>query len=140
MTSQLPTRKVGLSALGSTDWRSLRNELSDAHCVWMDIDGLHYGAVPERQPLGTHLWAWTSRHAWRVRLDPDLTVGARLDLDGPAEPSDETVAVSVQTLTPRTTPDQGLANLVRQIAEQLDLAVTQDSAPMTFILPRGSTH
>lgn len=140
MTAQVPTRTLGLAALGSTDWSSLRSELADARCVWMDIDGLHYGAVPEHQPLGTHLWAWNSRHAWRVRLDPDLIVGARLNLESSNDSSAETVAVSIQPLTPRTTPDQGLANLLTQVATRVELAVTQDSAPVTFLVPSSSTN
>ena len=138
MNSTLPTRQVGLTPLGSTDWHSLKQQLTEARCVWMDIDGLHYGLVPEQQPLGTHLWAWRAQQAWRVRLDPDLTVGARLDLDGPTDSSAETITVSLQRLTPRTTPDQGPGNLLRQVAEEGELAVTQDSAPVTFIVPRSS--
>jgi hypothetical protein len=130
MNDELTTKSATLTPLGSLTWAQLCSDHSPARCVWMDIDGLHFGALPDTQPLGTHLWGWNDNSAWRLRLDPDLIVGARLDVGtGP-------VTVVLQPATARTTPDPRLGKLLNEITAPMDLAITQDDAPITFLVAR----
>jgi len=127
MPNESATTTATLHALGQQSWEQVLSQLRDARCIWADLQGLHFGAVPAGQPVGTHLWAWSATYAWRLRLDPESVVGARMELGVGTEP------VVIQRLTPRTTPDPGLAQLLGRICMDLDLIVTQDETPISFL-------
>ncbi|MFN0090806.1 MAG: hypothetical protein ACKVWR_11150 [Acidimicrobiales bacterium] len=61
--------------------------------VWVDIDRVGDGPLPDRAPLTTHLWAWTNERLLRVRIDRDrfwLTELSDGDGDEPVDVSGPT--------------------------------------------------
>ncbi|SDK57333.1 hypothetical protein SAMN04487819_11099 [Actinopolyspora alba] len=51
-------------------WAGLHRMAEDWTAAWSDNDGFHLEVMPERAPVTTQLWAWTTRKWLRVRLDP----------------------------------------------------------------------
>lgn len=56
---------------GIQTWDQVVQQLTDAECVWQDLDGLHVGAPPTHTPHTSIVWAWTIDHStlWRIRLN-----------------------------------------------------------------------
>ena len=56
-----------------TPWATVvAGQLSEATCLWQDLDGLHVEAAPSLVPATSILWGWrTDGSLLRVRLDGD---------------------------------------------------------------------
>ncbi len=54
-----------------TDLAAARPEM---RFVWCDLDGLHYGRVPDQAPGATHLWGWAQDTALLARLESSRIV------------------------------------------------------------------
>lgn len=117
-----------LESLGRMPWADIQTELRDATCVWSDLSGLNVGQLPPQQPLATHLWAWRGAVAWRIRLDPGVAIGARLTVGEGEE------RITIHDIDARTTPDNELAALLADVVEKANLAITEDRAPMSFLV------
>ncbi|TDC19420.1 hypothetical protein E1265_23900 [Streptomyces sp. 8K308] len=70
-------------------WTALRADLASAgsDCAWSDFGGFHFApadALPEVVPSTTHLWAWDTARAVRVRIDVDRALVACLNNSPPA--------------------------------------------------------
>lgn len=63
-----------LIGLGRLPWPGIRDLCSGMTCAWADYDGFHrqqQPQLPDQAPPYSHVWAWGSDHAVRVRLDQD---------------------------------------------------------------------
>lgn len=50
-------------------WDHLHEITRDWTAAWAGIDGFHISRLPDRPPVTTHLWAWTTNTWLRVRVD-----------------------------------------------------------------------
>lgn len=55
------------------NWEEAHQQLTQATCMWQDLDGFHIGEVPTEMPYTSILWAWSESTdgmvAYRLRLD-----------------------------------------------------------------------
>jgi hypothetical protein len=51
------------------EWALLYQRAQSWSAAWADVEGFHLETMPPQPPVTTHLWAWTSRHWLRVRID-----------------------------------------------------------------------
>lgn len=128
MSTTVSTQKATTKPLGRMEWATVQAEVGDATCVWSDLSGMHVGALPDQQPIATHLWAWRGQTAWRLRLDLDIVIGARLTLDAAGHD------VMVHSIGARTTPDPALADELAGLVAEVRLVTTMDAAPVSFLI------
>lgn len=64
-------------------WPLLHRHTDTWTAAWADITGFHLTTMPAHMPTTTHLWAWTSHHWLRVRIDHDRFWAALLTENAP---------------------------------------------------------
>jgi hypothetical protein len=116
-----------LTGTGWTTWEHAAAHLHGCATLWTDINGLHHGDPPDRQPIGaTHLWAWRPGTRLRLRFDGhEIALAALHDEPGPG-------TIPVPT---RQHPGQPWGNYERAARwpHPLTLITVDTPLPLTFI-------
>jgi hypothetical protein len=126
MSETIDQSSERLTAWGRISWAEARQRLAGATCVWADLDGLQRGAAPEAAPITTHLWAWKSGTAWRLRVDGEVVIGAELSTQG----------LVPEQLSSRPIPEPELGDLVDEILADVGQLTTAGPSPITFLIEK----
>lgn len=59
-------------------WPELYHRTSDWTAAWADNHGFHLEPMPTAAPVTSHLWAWSTDHWLRIRIDGALWWAALL--------------------------------------------------------------
>jgi hypothetical protein len=115
-----------LSGTGWTSWERARQELDGCTCLWVDVNRVHHGSPPDRQPVGaTHLWGWQPGKQVRVRFDgAEVAVAVLRDVRGEGVP--------VPTRRRRGEPWGGYER-AGAWDKEVTLTVVETPLPLTFI-------
>ncbi len=128
-----------LHGWGTLPWEQIVEILGDAEAAWADYEGFHIGRCPMEVPPYSHLWAWSPKWRFRIRIDGDSGVVAALG-DAAAPPGAPTlhtreVAVHQYPAIPWAGDAQisvGASRLIETIG-QITLTETLEPMPMTFV-------
>ena len=92
-----------LFGYGRMTWSDAQELLEGFRAAWSDLDGWHVdnGALPDRVPVATHVWAWdTGSDRWaRLRIDHDSVIVGVLVGPGGTHPATDGLEAEAVTYT-----------------------------------------
>lgn len=119
--------KGGLTSTGWTDWATVRAELGEDECFWVDLGGAHQGSAPAQLPVGaTHLWSWRPERWARVRFDGDRVLATLLTAGN--DPQGEAVTARISAGLPW---ERG--SRAAEWGYKVTQMVIECSTPITFV-------
>jgi hypothetical protein len=130
-----------------TTWSDARTtELTEATCLWQDLDGLHLAPPPATPPHTSILWAWTPTGTLlRLRIDDNTVHLAQWEGAGDVETvpwsADQTVDEQdrrVASYRGSNTSDGGLGSTYTEITVHPN-DPADNHGPITFIRPTNPT-